>query len=92
MSKKITWESFLSKSKALTKNLCFNPKMTSSLVGDFFVPGPLGGLKSVQGNVFGHAESIDTFFMNICWGSRNRIFSSGGGGGGRGDIANFDQI
>ena len=34
--------------------------MTSSFVGYFFVPGPLGGLKSVPGDVFGDADSIDT--------------------------------
>ena len=73
---KITWESFLSKNKALTKNLRFDPKVTSSLVGDFFVAGPLGGLTSVQRDVLGHAESIGTFFMNIFCGSKNRIFFS----------------
>ena len=50
----------------------FDPKVTSTFVGYFFVPG----------YVFGHAESIGTFFMNIFSRSKNRIFSSGGGGGG----------
>ena len=66
-------------------------KVTSPLVGDFFVPGPLGDLKRVPGDVFGHAELICTFFMKIFLESKNRIFSSGGGGG-RGDRANFDQF
>ena len=30
-------------------------------VGYFFVPGPLGGLKSVSGDVFGHTDSIGIF-------------------------------
>ena len=66
--------------------------MTKSVLGLFFVPGPLGGQKRVPGDVFGHAESIATFFMKNVWGSKNRIFSSGGGGGGRGNRANFDQF
>ena len=38
--------------KALTRNVCFTQiKMTSSFVGYFFVPGPLGGLKSVPGDI-----------------------------------------
>ena len=64
------------------KEFLFYPTLTSSFVGYFFVPGPLEGLKSVPGNVFGHIDSICIFFMNICWGSKNRIFSNGGGGGG----------
>ena len=66
--------------------------MTSSLVGDFFVPGPLGGLKSVQRDVFGHGESIGTFFMNICWESKNGIFSSRGLGVIGPILTIFDQI
>ena len=89
---KITWESFLSKNKALTKNLRFDPKVTSSLVGDFFVAGPLGGLTSVQRDVLGHAESIGTFSMNICCGSKNRNFSSGGVRAIGPNLTNFDQI
>ena len=41
--RKITLESFLSTNKALAKNVSFDPKMTSSFVGYFFFPGPLGG-------------------------------------------------
>ena len=70
----------------------FDPKMTSSLVGDFFVPGPLGGLKSVQRDVFGHGESIGTFFMNICWESKNQIFSFRGVGAIGPILTSFDQI
>ena len=44
-------------------------------------PDPLGGLKSVPGNVFGHAESIGTFFINIFWESKIRNFFLGGVGG-----------
>ena len=65
-------------------------KVTKSVVGYFFVPVPLGGLKSVPWDVFGHSELIATFFMQNFWGSKNRNFSSGGGG--RGDRANFDQF
>ena len=63
--------------------------MTSSFVGYSFVPGPLEGLKIVPGYVFGHADSIDTFFINICWGSKNSIFSNGGE---QGDKVKNDQI
>ena len=52
--------------------------MTSSFVGYFFVPGPLGGLKRVPGDVFGYAESIGTYSMKIFGGSKNRIFPLGG--------------
>ena len=47
-------------------------------MGYFFVPFPLGVLESVPGDVFEHAESIDTFFRNIFSGSKNRHFSSVG--------------
>ena len=50
-------------------------------MGYYFVPGPLGGLKSVPGDVFRHAETIGTFFMKIFLGSKNRFFSSSGVGG-----------
>ena len=66
--------------------------MTSSFVGYFFVPGHLGGLKSVPGDVLGHAESIATFFMKNVWGSKNRFFSSGGVGAIGPILTNFDQI
>ena len=52
---KLPWDSFLSANNALTKNFLFNP---FSFVGYFFVPGPLGGLKSVSGDVFGHSHLI----------------------------------
>ena len=66
--------------------------MTKSVLGLFFVPGPLGGQKRVPGDVFGHAESIATFFMKNVWGSKHRIFSSGGVGGIGPILTNFDQI
>ena len=34
-------------------------------MGNLFVPGPLGGLKSVQEDIYGHTDSIGSFFMNI---------------------------
>ena len=66
--------------------------MTKSVVGYFFVPGPLGGLKSVLDDVLGHAESIATFFLKNVLGSKNRIFSSGGVGAISPILTNFDQI
>ena len=65
-------------------------KVTKSVVGYFFVPVPLGGLKSVPWDVFGHSEFIATFLMQNFWGSKNRNFFLLGGG--RGDRANFDQF
>ena len=62
--------------------------MTSSFVGYFFVPGPLGGLKRVPGDVFGYAESIGTYSMKIFGGSKKGIFPLRG----RGDRANFEQV
>ena len=55
---KLPWESFLSANNALTNNFCLTLTLTSSFVGYFYVPGPLGGLKSVSGNVFGDTDSI----------------------------------
>ena len=46
-------------------------------MGYFFVSGPLGGLKSVSGDVFGHVDSIGSFKKNICISSKNRLFSKG---------------
>ena len=43
--------------------------LISSFVGYFFVPGPLGGLKSVSGDVFGH----DIIYIL----SKNELFSKG---------------
>ena len=40
-------------------------KVTLSLVGYFIIRGPLVGLKSVPGDFYGPAESIDTFFLWI---------------------------
>ena len=67
-------------------------KVTKSVVGYFFVPVPLGGLKSVPWDVFGHSELIATFFMQNFWGSKNRNFSSGGVGAIGPILTNFDQI
>ena len=54
--------------------------MTSSFVGYFFVPGPLGGLKRVPGDVFGYAESIGTYSMKILGGPKIEFFLWGGEG------------
>ena len=58
---KFPLESFLSADNVLTKNFLFSPSLTLSFVGYFFVPVPLGGLKSVSGDVFGHTDSIGSF-------------------------------
>ena len=62
--------------------------MTSSFVGYFFVPGPLGGLKRVPGDVFGYAESIGTYSMKILGGPKIEFFLWGG----KGNRANVDQF
>ena len=49
-------------------------------MGYFFVPCPLGSLKRVPGDVFGHAELIETFKRNIFSGSKNRLFPPWGYG------------
>ena len=62
VSNKIHEESFLSKNNALTKNDLFDADLNSSLVGFFFVSGPLRGLKSVSRVFFGHTvNSIKIF-------------------------------
>ena len=35
--------------------------LTPSILGHFFVPGPLGRLKRVSGDVFGSTDSIGSF-------------------------------
>ena len=56
---KLTWEPFLSVNKALTKNFLLNFHPDLIFCGlFFFVPGPLGGLKNVSGDVFRHTDSI----------------------------------
>ena len=40
---------------------CLILTQTSSFENYLFVPGPLGGLKSVQGDVSGHTDSIGSF-------------------------------
>ena len=45
--------------------------LNSSFVGYFFVPGPLGGLKSVSRVIFGHTDLIGNFSINICISSKN---------------------
>ena len=37
------------------------PTRTLPFVRHFFVPGPLGGLKSFSKDVFGHTDSIGSF-------------------------------
>ena len=56
---------------------CLTLTLTSIFYGYFFVPGPLIGLKRVLGDVFGHTDSFGNFLNNICWGSKNRLFSKG---------------
>ena len=46
-------------------------------MGDFFVPGALGDLKSVSGDVFGHSDSFESFYKNICISSKNQFFFEG---------------
>ena len=58
---KITREPILCTNKALTKNFCFAPTLTSSFVGYFFVPGPLSSLKSLSWDIFEHTDSIGRF-------------------------------
>ena len=54
---------FFSANNALTKNFLLNshPEIIR-LVGYFFVPGPLGGLKSVSGDFF---VQKSTFFQGV---------------------------
>ena len=66
--------------------------MTSSFVGYFFVPGPLGVLKRVPEDVFGYAESIGTYSMKIFVGVQKSNFSSRGVGAIGPILTNFDQI
>ena len=40
---------------------CLTLTLTSSFVGYFLLPGPLGVLKSVSGDVFRHTDSIGSF-------------------------------
>ena len=49
---------------------CLTLTLTSSFVGYFFVPGPLGGIKSVP-------ASIESFKKNICILSKNQPFPKG---------------
>ena len=48
-------------------------------MGYFFVPCPLGSLRRVPGDVFGHAKLIETF-RNIFSGSKTRLFPPWGYG------------
>ena len=63
-------------------------KVTLSFVGYFFVPCPLGGLKSVPGDVFRHAELINTFTGIFLRGPKIDFFLRGG----TGNFAKNDQI
>ena len=49
---------FLPKTTFFQGIFCLTLTLTSSFVGYFFVPGPLGGIKSVSGDIFGHTDSI----------------------------------
>ena len=42
-------------------NSCLTLTVTLSFVGYFFVPSPLGGLKSVSWDIFRHTDSIGSF-------------------------------
>ena len=55
-------------------------KVTLSFVGYFFVPCPLGGLKSVPKDVFRHAKLIETFLRIFFQGPKIDFFLGGGTG------------
>ena len=56
---------------------CLTLTLTSSFLGNFFVPGYLGDLNSVSGDMFGHTDLIGSLKKNICISSKNRLFPRG---------------
>ena len=56
---------------------CLTLTLISSFLGYFFFPGPLGGIKSVSGDIFRQTDSIESFKKNICISSKNRLFGKG---------------
>ena len=75
--RKTPWESFLSANNAKRNIFFLILTLASSFVGYFFVPGPLGGLKSVSGDFFVHSHSIGSLKKNIYILSKDRLFSKG---------------
>ena len=63
--------------KKIERIFVFALILTPSFLGYFFVPGPLGGLKPVSGDVFGSTDSIGSFKENIYFSSKNQIFAKG---------------
>ena len=57
----LPWILLLSLNNALTKNFRFNSHPEFIFSWLFLVPGPLGGLKSVSRDIFGHTGSIGSF-------------------------------
>ena len=66
--------------------------MTSSFVGYFFVPGPLGGLKSVPGDISDTLIPLALFSWIFVGGSLIEFFPMGERGGGTGGWGKNDQI
>ena len=60
---KLLWESFLSENNALAKNVLFNLNPDFIFYGLFFCPWSLGRPKKCLGDVFGHADSIGSYFF-----------------------------
>ena len=89
---KTPWEWFLCRKDDLTTNWYSDRLLTSSSLGYFFDTGPLGGLKSVPWEVFGHSGSIGSLPMHNCRGAKNGIFSKGGAGTKWRKMAKIDQI
>ena len=61
-------------------------------MGYFYDTGPMGGLKSVPWEVFGHSGSIGSLPMHNCRGAKNGIFSKGGADTKWRKMAKIDQI
>ena len=89
---KAPWEWFLCRKDDLTTNWYSDRLLTSSSLGYFFDTGPLGGLKSVPWEVFGHSGSIGSLPMHNCRGAKNGIFWKGGAGTKWRKMAKIDQI
>ena len=89
---KTPWEWYLCTKDDLTTNWYSDRLLTSSSVGYFFDTGPLGGLKSVHWEVFGHSGSIGSLPMHNCRGAKNGMFSKGGKGTKWRKMAKIGQI
>ena len=56
---------------------CFVVILAPSFLGYFFVPGPLGDLKGVLGDVFGSTDAIESFQRNVCFFVQKSTFFQG---------------